>query len=148
MHYNNKFANTKPKITNKDIQEIEMRYNFTFPNEYREHYLSYNGGEPEKYVFVDEDGDEYIIQQFIPINVGNRDLDSVLNVLRRDHIIQDWLIPFAEEPSGDLYCFSISDDSEGEVYLWYHEVIDNPDDSYSYLCSSLSEFINRMKEDN
>ncbi|MEB3750761.1 SMI1/KNR4 family protein [Geobacillus sp. FSL W8-0032] len=146
IYYNNKILNAKEKITIEDIQEIELKYHFTFPEEFKEHYLSYNGGEPEKYVFVDEDGDEYIIQQFIPIKGGNRDFDTTLRDLRRDGIIPDWLIPFAEEPSGDLYCFSIAEGSEGDIYLWYHEEVDDPDNSYSYLCDSLSEFINSMKE--
>jgi cell wall assembly regulator SMI1 len=145
--YNNKFINMKDRITIREIQELESKYHFSFPAAIREHYLTYNGGEPEKYVFVDNDGDEYIIQQFIPINSGNRDLYSVLNTLRLTEALPEWLIPFADEPSGDLFCFSTKEDRNGEIYLWFHEVIGKPEESYSYLCKSISEFINRMQED-
>lgn len=144
--YNNHFINLKPKLTIEDLLEIEYLHIFTFPTAFKLHYLAFNGGEPEKYIFIDEDNDVYVIQQFIPITGEGRNLKSVLNHLRIEEIIPAWLIPFADEPSGDLYCFSIEKDSMGEIYLWYHEVED-PEESYSYLCNSLPNFINGMQED-
>jgi cell wall assembly regulator SMI1 len=147
ISYNNKFFNTKKKLSHSDIDHLESKYNFSYPKDIRNHYLTYNGGETEKYVFVDKDGDEYIVQQFLPISSGNRDVASILDNLRGDNILPEWLIPFADEPSGDFYCFSIKEGEEGEVYLWYHEVIYDPEDSYSFLANSIEEFINGMKED-
>jgi cell wall assembly regulator SMI1 len=142
--YNNKFNKTKMLLKIEDIIELEKKYNFTFPKDIRDHYLTYNGGEPEKYVFIDADGDELIVQQFISINKENekgRDLDSVLHNLRTDKILPDWLIPIADEPGGDLYCFSLKTGEEGWIYLWHHEYINSSKDSSTFLAESIREFM-------
>jgi cell wall assembly regulator SMI1 len=151
--YNNKFINTKEILTDEDISDIEKKYKFTFPKDIREHYLTYNGGEPERCVFVDEDGDEYVVQRFIPIKHKNKrgggNLETTLDMLRVDEILPNWLIPFAEEPGGDLFCFSVDEDEEGAIYYWSHEYEygEDPEEYVTYLAESLKEFIEAMVED-
>ncbi|WJE51147.1 SMI1/KNR4 family protein [Bacillus cereus] len=153
ISYNNIFKNVKEAISNTDIIKIEQDFSFKFPQEIREHYLLYNGGSPEKCVFIDEDDYEYVVHYFIPINHknarGGGDLESTLNVVRVEKIIPDWLIPFANDPGGDLYCFSIKDGEEGSIYYWSHEYEygENPEDHVFYLTNSLKTFIDSMVED-
>ncbi len=150
--YNNNFVNTERGVTEEDTSLVETRFEFTFPNDIRSHYLTYNGGEPEKCVFIADDGSEYIITQFLPIKYdeeSGRNIEYVLETLRVDGILPDWLIPFADEPGGDLYCFSLQANHEGAIYYWSHEYEygENPENHVTYLAESLKAFINRMVED-
>ena len=144
--YNNEFENTKISITEQDINKIEETFKFNFPTDFKSHYLIYNGGRPKKHVFIDE-GYEFIVGYFIPIKhgVNDRILERVLELFRDDQDFPNWLIPFADEPGGNLYCFSIDPDEEGAIYYWNHE-IEDPEESYSYLAESLKEFIDSMVE--
>jgi len=151
--YNNEIRKTKKNITIEDILSLEKAYDFIFPNDIRDHYLTYNGGEPQKYIFRDEDGDEYVVQNLIPIKYTNQhgtgDLDFSLKNLRMDEILPTWLIPFAKDPSGNLFCFSINKDEEGAIYFWDHEYEfgEDPEEYVIYLTESIKRFIDSMVED-
>lgn len=150
--YSNKLINLEHNLMDKDLIEIEIKYNFKFPKEFRKHYLLYNGGELEKYIFIDEDTEEFIVQQFIPIKYnekGTRVLESILDNLRLGRIIPEWLIPFADEPGGDLYCFSLRELDNGVIYYWSHEYNygENPEEYVFYISDSLKSFVNSMQSD-
>ncbi|KFN02010.1 WXG100 family type VII secretion target [Bacillus clarus] len=134
----------------RNIVPIEMTGNRQ--KDFKEHYLTYNGGEPERYVFVDEDGEEYIVTQFIPIKYdeeSGRNLEYCLDTLRVGKVLPDWLIPFADETGGDLYCFSLKEGEEGSIYYWSHEYEfgEDPEEHVFYLTNSLKTFIDSMVED-
>lgn len=147
--YNNKLINTEKSVTNEDILEIEKKYSFKFPNDFRDHYLTFNGGDLERYIFKDEHGYKYVVQCFIPIKYGGRTLENVLDILRVDPILPEWLIPFADDPGGDQFCFSLKEDDIGAVYYWSHEYEygDDPEEHVWYLAKSLKVFIESMIDD-
>jgi len=147
MDYTNKIVNTKREIYDDDISKVELKFNFTYPNDIRNHFLQYNGGEPLMYIFVDQDGDEFIVQQFIPIKYGHRTIDALLNNLRNENILPNWLIPFADDPGGDLFCISLSQETYGQIFIWEHEVIDNDENPAYFISESLEQFINSLQED-
>lgn len=78
----------------------------------REHYLMYNGGYPKKPVFTDKNGEEYIVDWFIPVRRGKgRSIEKTLELLREDDgVIPEWLIPFADEDGGEISSVSASED--------------------------------------
>lgn len=143
MYTNNKILECKQHITEEDIKYIENKYKFIMPEDIRKHYLKYNGGYPEKSMYTSNNGDEFIIDWFIPVKRedGKNDLDSVLRILRLDNTIPDWLIPFADEAGGDLYCYSLKKNELGAIYYWSHEF-----ENAVYITKSLEEFLNNMVE--
>ena len=50
-----KFYQTEKKLTLKEINDVEKKLNFTFPEEYKQHLLKYNGGrcEPNAFDFIE-----------------------------------------------------------------------------------------------
>lgn len=48
-----KFFNSEKTLLESDIIHIENRLGIKFPTDFKAHYLLYNGGEPEKNVWVD-----------------------------------------------------------------------------------------------
>lgn len=112
--------------------------------------IYYNGGYPEKCIFVDADGRKYEVEHFIPIkNSSNkRSLEKVLSLLYDDKVLPSWLIPLADEAGGDLYCYSLRENEIGAIYYWSHEFVygENPEEHIKYLASNIKQFINAMIE--
>ena len=147
--YSNKILGTKDTISESDFLDLEKKYNFTFPSSVRNHYLSYNGGYPEKSLFVGDGGEEYVVDYFIPlVNEKGQSLYSILHLLDEEKIKPDWLIPFADEEGGNLFCFSIHKKDVGAIYYYRHqfEYGDNPENHITYLSKSLLDFINSLVE--
>ncbi len=152
MYCNNKFYNTKECITFQDIREVEKKYQFTFPEEIRRHYLAFNGGKPKRCIFKDDES-EYLVQKFFPIKFHNKNtggtLESVIGMLKvTDKILPDWLIPLGVDPGGNLFCFSVKEGEEGAIYFWYHEYEcgEDPEDHICFLADSLKSFVEGMAE--
>lgn len=143
MYSNNKILESKQPISLNDIKYIENKYKFSMPEDIKKHYLKYNGGYPEKSMYTADDGEEFIVEWFIPVKRedGRNDLDSVLGILREDNTIPNWLIPFADEAGGDLYCYSLRENELGAIYYWSHEF-----DNTVYITKSLETFLNNMVE--
>ena len=143
MYSNNKILESKQPISLNDIKYIENKYKFSMPENIKKHYLKYNGGYPEKSMYTTDNGEEVIVEWFIPIKRedGRNDLDSVLGILREDNTIPNWLIPFSDEAGGDLYCYSLRENELGAIYYWSHEFNNDV-----YITKSLEEFLNNMVE--
>lgn len=62
------FKKMSKALTRTDIAEIEANPGFTFPEDFVEHYLFYNGGIPAKPFFYSESEDiETEVQVFLPL---------------------------------------------------------------------------------
>ena len=148
--YDNPFLYADGTAKEEDLDRIEQKFHIKIPKEMREHYLAYNGGYPERPVFTDKNGDGYVVDLFIPVRDGRkRPLEKTLSLLRGDNgVIPDWLIPFAEEDGGNLFCFSVRESDLGAIYYYDHEFEygEDPEDHITYLAESITAFINALTE--
>lgn len=149
--YDNPFLYANGTAKEEDLDRIEQKFHVKIPAEVREHCLAYNGGYPEKPVFTDKNGDEYSVDLFIPVRDGRkRPMEETLRLLRADDgVIPDWLIPFAEEDGGNLFCFSVRESDFGAIYYYNHEFEygEDPEEHVTCLAESITVFINSMTED-
>jgi hypothetical protein len=147
--YLNKILGTKNEIYVTDLKELEKKFNFMFPQSFIDHYLMYNGGYPEKSLFVGNDGKEYVVDYFIPVkNEKGQSLFTILLLLNDEKIKPRWLIPFADEEGGNLFCFSTNEKDNGAIYYYNHEFEygDNPEKYIEFISESLLDFINNLVE--
>lgn len=148
---NNTFKETSQKVTEGELLDVEKKFAFTFPEELKKLYLQYNGGEPEKYIFIDDEGIEFVIQKVLPIKYSNKGIDTLekyIEDFREDGILPEWLIPFAYDPGGDLFCFSINIEDNGSIYYWSHEydLDEDPEDYVIKLSQSMNNFISNLSK--
>lgn len=147
--YNNEMLNTKKKLTIEDIMEFEKEYNLSMPNEIKQHYLLYNGGYPEKAMYV-VDGREYVINYFYSICCGEGlALEKTMPLLSDEKVFPKWLVPFANDEGGNLFCYSIKLGEEGTIYYYDHEFEygENPEKYVCVLSDSLISFMNALQEE-
>ncbi len=131
-----------------DLNEIEKQYGFIFPQDVRRHYMLHNGGHPDKNRFSNESGN-YIIDSFIPIKVSTLrttpTLETILQWLRVERkFLPDQFIPFADDPCGNLYCFSVAEKDFGAIF-WF-EAERHERHRTNFLASSLDEFLSKLRK--
>lgn len=138
-----KFIDTKPSLTNADINEFETTLGFALPSDLREHYLAYNGGQPVPRFFPK--GDEvFAVEEFLPIKFGirrERFEDAYQDIVVGNDLFPSKLIPFANDAGGDYFCYSLRDRAEGSVVFYQSEYYDDPSRCVVTLSRSLNEFL-------
>ena len=148
--YSNQILCAEGKAKKEDLDRIEQKFHVKIPADVREHCLAYNGGYPQKPVFTDKNGDEYIVDMFIPVrDRKKRPMEKTLELLRADDdVIPDWLIPFAEEDGGNLFCFSVRESDFGAIYYYDHEFEygEDPEEHITWLAESITAFISALTE--
>ena len=148
--YSNQILCAEGKAKKEDLDRIEQKFHVKIPADVREHCLAYNGGYPEKPIFTDKNGNEYSVDLFIPVRDGKkRPMEKTLELLRADDdVIPDWLIPFAEEDGGNLFCFSVRESDFGAIYYYDHEFEygEDPEEHITWLSEAITAFINALTE--
>lgn len=114
------------------ISDFERKFNFKFPDEYRECVLKYNGGRPSKKVFDTEKVKEREIKSLLSFN--HNDLETMWFV--NDCNDTSLYIAFATDSAGNLICFNASDSS---IVFIEHEtnVIEKVSDNFVNFIGSL-----------
>lgn len=150
------FSNTEPSINLEQIKLLEELSELKFPEEYKKHLISHNGGQcqPNRFKFI-EDGKttESSVDWFLAIYDGEYDnLRSYIEIYKMEKKRMPLhILPIAHDPGGNLICISCGGNDLGHVYFWNHErEVDYDlysDDDYSnlYLISSnFTEFLNNL----
>jgi cell wall assembly regulator SMI1 len=144
-----KFFNSEKTLLESDIIHIENRLGIKFPTDFKAHYLLYNGGEPEKNVWVDikHKFKNIEIDNFISL-LYNKDFKDDPAFSQPERIIEEWkekevpkaLIPFAIDSKGDYICINSSDNR-----IYFFERFDekfNP----ILISESFQDFLSNLQE--
>lgn len=140
----NNITRQNAEIDEQDLRNLELTYSFRFPEDVKQFYLKYNGGQLEKCFYVLPD-DTFVFQSFYSVKTGR----STLNEKMRLNYTDDWwpkeLIPFGYDGGGNSFCFHAGN---GQIYYVYEDDFD--DDGkvlIKYLARDFISFINNMDEE-
>jgi hypothetical protein len=143
------FIRTVQPVTSSDLGVVERAFGFSFPADFRAHYLNHNGGRPQNNLFKKDDT-VFVVSEFFPIKYGraNSLFEDVFRDLKMDQeVLPKHLVPFADDPGGDYYCFSIREKDAGSVWIYRGEYSDDLERAVTYLAKSLPEFIENLEAD-
>lgn len=131
--------NTGYAITEEDINNVQRKYNFIFPDVLRKFYLSYNGASIKEIYAEGRCSELFGIHDIYPIkykwNYGaNSLLEPVSSSIGQlewtielsqeyDSVKSNNLIPFANDVGGDEYYWQ---NGTGYVYLIRYDDIEHP----------------------
>jgi hypothetical protein len=154
----NAFTGCEQAVGDKDFALVEQDLGVTLPEDFKNHYRQFNGGTPEKTVWIDPEGkwEENEVGSFLPLRYwktkGN-DPDFIIEGITR----QDWaagqlprnLIPFATDWGGNYFCI---DHVTGKIYFFVRDVWSdnltneqNLEANTRYVTSSLKEFVDGLE---
>ena len=141
IQINNQITGQKASIGESDLRELEEQYGFQFPDEIRQFYLQYNGGQLERRHYVVQD-DTFVLYNLYSIKYGV----ATLNMKMELNYVDEWwpkeLIPFGYDGGGNSFCFH---KTSGKIYYVYEDTYDD-DDNVPIECVApeFLSFINNM----
>lgn len=117
---------SRPPITDADLQAVEQQLNIKFPDDYRRFLLAHNGGRPEPDVF------EILLEDETPINSSMMHWfysidpsDYYNNILKMAEVFADRMppefIPIGCDQGGNQICLVVVGEDKGMIFFWDHE---------------------------
>lgn len=139
------FINTKNDIDNSHLDRLESLTGYKLPADFRQHYLLFNGGEPEYYLFLYQ-GDPLVVQEFFPVMFGEARSTvegHYKTLVLDDGVIPNYLLPFGRDPGGDFYCLDMEN---GRIVVFRAEYLPNMKECITCVAGSMSEFLNGLTD--
>ena len=144
------FEKMSKSLTREDIAEIEVNLGLAFPEDFVEHYLSYNGGIPAKPFFYCEEEDiETEIQVFLPLKYRYCDIpigtaeEKYLSFKGKSPLMASYF-PFANDYGANPICVNLEDRG---VYIVYMDLGELEDRCFQRIAESFRDFVESLSED-
>ena len=113
------FTNADMKLSESEIRRVEDGIGLTFPGPLRLHFMNYNGGEPEPYVFENDDAQiSTVVTESLPLLTSSERGTAVAayqNLIVEKALAPKSFFPFAVDGGGDY--FFIDCDSGGVYFM-------------------------------
>lgn len=136
-------------LTRADIKAIEAKLGFAFPDDFVEHYLSYNGGIPTKSFFYSAEKDiETEIQVFLPLKYQCCDIhiktaeEKYLLFKEKSPLMKSYF-PFANDYGANPICVNLED---GKIYIVYMDLGELNDNCFHRIAENFSDFAESLSE--
>jgi len=140
----NIFIKTAKKITLVEIHEIEKKLKITLPDVFKDFYLNNNGGVPQKNFYIPPGGewDAFDIQEYNPLKYplykkGGTIEDDYNLYINEKKLLPSYLIPFAQNNTGDPYCVNMISD---EIYFFSIDDYLNLDEALIFMSPNIKIF--------
>jgi len=134
-------------VDDADIDAVENRFGFKFPDDLRATYKGSNGGRPIRDRLV-YDHVTSVVDAFLPIKHSSSALSTMERSIQRlkidQRLLHEHLVPFAIDPFGSYFCFSLRECEYGAIYMFRMELWEEPDKAAKLLASSLTDFLARL----
>lgn len=127
------------------ISKVEYIFGIEFPRDYVECIIKNNGGYPKPNRF-NLNGNEEVFNNFLSFD--EEDSINIINAYNdvKDRLIEK-VIPFAEDPFGNLLCFDYRNNEQPIIVFWEHEkAFNNKENAISFICNTFSELLNMLHE--
>ncbi|NPC92657.1 SMI1/KNR4 family protein [Bacillus sp. WMMC1349] len=134
------------RLTTGDLEGFEHNHNITFPIDYREFLLAYNGGYPTPGTYkISDELSESILNIFYGIGSMYDNLEKKFDIF--DEILEIGFIPIADDPSGNQICIGISKEYFGQIYHWTHDEEQDGMENMYFLSNNFNEFLDYENEE-
>ncbi|WP_143318605.1 SMI1/KNR4 family protein [Clostridium sp. HBUAS56017] len=127
------------------ISKVENTFGVKFPKDYIEIVMKNDGGYPKPNRFnLNGNGEVFN-------NLLSFDEEDCSNMIETYNDVNDRLlekiIPFAEDPFGNLICFDYRNNEQPTVVFWEHEkAFNNKENAISFICNTFSDLLNMLHE--
>jgi len=119
-------------ISEKSIANVEQVYHVQIPEELKTIIKKGNNGVPSKRYFDTNRSKEHEIKTLL--SYDRSDMENVYSAFEVLKEIDCKLLPFANDPAGNLICYDGS-----KVVYWHHET-----DEVEPVADSISEFFDKL----
>jgi hypothetical protein len=129
------FEQTEKQLTELDLKNFEESLQIILPDDFKKHYLAYNGGYPP-YEYVKGVKHIFTINGFNPIKYGLLPIEKIVADYKESGIVFEKKVPFAYDNGGNVFLIS----EEGPVYIIEAEFLE--DKNFTLVSESFTDFLN------
>ena len=127
------------------ILNVEMIFEVKFPKDFVKVMMKNDGAYPKPNRF-NLNGNEEIFNNLL--SFSEEDSSNMIDTYNdvKDRLVEK-VIPFAEDPFGNLICFDYRTSNQPTIVFWEHEKAFNDKESaMSYLCESFTDLLLMLYE--
>lgn len=128
------FEETEQQLTELDIKNFEESSKIILPEDFKNHYLLYNGGYPP-YEYVKGIRNIFTINGFNPIKYGRLPIEKIIEDYKSSGVVFEKKIPFAYDNGGNVFLIS----EEGNIYIIEAEFLN--DKNFILVSESFTDFL-------
>ena len=143
------FKDSSNPISELEIEGVERKFGFTYPEPLRQLYLVVNGGRPSPNRIYRE-ADKFILHEFLPIKYSRSPISTVeisIQRLKVDKLILPaHLIPFAIDPGGNYYCFKSNNIKDQSIVLFYMDHWNDLQYPTRFVAESIGDLLDSLTE--
>ncbi len=139
------WRNYKKIKDNKMIENVERYFRVLLPKDYIKIVKNFDGGRTNKNLFKIDNSEEVFGNMLTLYECKYTNIITNYEYVK-DRLI-DGIIPFADDPGGNLICFRYIDKKLKDIVFWDHE-IEEPEKNYKHICNTFTEFLDMLYEDN
>lgn len=130
-------VNAEKELSGADLDSLEGVLGGRLPLEFRQLYLSSNGG----YIDDAQGGNGLLLAGFVPVKYGRIPMELAYKELVEDFPHLKGHVPFAFDEGGNYFLLTLSGAEQGEVGLWIMDT-----EEYHVVADTFSEFLCRLDE--
>lgn len=133
-------------LTNQEISQVEENLDIKFPKDYLEIVMNNDGGYPSPNDFLLNNRLE-MFNNLISFKIS--DSSNILETMEAvsDRLIEG-IIPFGDDPGGNLICFDYRSSDNPTVVFWDHEIAGSGEleKAISFICDNFTDFLDMLYE--
>ncbi|MFK8281917.1 SMI1/KNR4 family protein [Capnocytophaga cynodegmi] len=133
------FSQTEQKLTSADMDDFERKIGLKLPQDFKEHYLKFNGGYPS-FEYVKGLRNIFTINSFDSIKYGALPIEKLIDDFRESGVDFNNKIPFANDNGDNIFLISLDDSDYGKIYIIEAEFLE--DKNYILVSESFTDFLN------
>src|SRR5690625_1520542 len=145
-----KMLDTYHKLSQKDIENFEIKGNIELTNNNKEFLLKWNGRTTDLGVFVIPEWEVTTVMHYF-YSIGDTDNDFEVYLDIYDLRLPAGFIPVGNDGAGNAILLGILEPYYDQIYFWDHENepdLDEPDMSNMYfLADNIWSFLDNLYED-
>ena len=125
-------------VSDENIKVVETELKIKFPEDFVANIKKYDGGYP-KLNKITVEGQEEVLNNLV--SFLEEDTSFILDIISDIENFSDSnLVPIAEDPFGNLFCYSFRENAY-EIVFWSHE-----ESSVKHVCNNFEELIAMLHE--
>ena len=133
------------KVEIETIMNLEATLGVKFPRDYVEVVMQNDGAYPKPNRF-DLNGNEEVFNNLLSFSKDDSCYIVDTYNYAKDRLI-DKIVPFAEDPFGNLICFDFRNISQPCIVFWEHEkAFSDKNSAIVYLCDSFTELLQMLHQ--
>lgn len=126
-------------ITDSIIKKVENVLKVNFPKDFISIIKKYDGGYPNPNK-ITVDGNAEVVNNLI--SFMEDDASFILDIIEETEYLKNTkLIPIAEDPFGNLFCFDFHIEIK-EIVFWNHEKVNGK----KFICNNFTEFLEMIHD--